>query len=148
MDEELYTKTYSDALDCRTRQIQSRLQFMKEVKDKAKMIRNAHKKFNKKENDFSKNIDKILDGTNVIDSCDRYLQEIFDDSKNIYDEDKIYDLSMKLLPNHVGIWDKTKETYKQSIQQENSSDDPKSEVLSHMIESGIITLPTPPESTI
>jgi len=148
MDEELFKKTYVEALDSRTREIQSRLEFMKKVKDNAQIIKYAQKKFNKKEKDLSQNIDKLLESKCIIDVCDTHLDEIFANSNYISDESKIDGISATLLPNHVGVWDKTKEVYKKSIQSDNSTEDPKSNVLSHMIESGLITLPTPPENSI
>lgn len=148
MDQELYKKTYTDALDSRARQIQTRLEFMKKVKENAQIIKHAQKKYNKREKGLWKDVDTILDSTMIVDGCDSSLDEIFNDSKNIDNENKIDGISSSLLPKHVGVWDKTKESYKKSIQFVPSAEDPQYSVLSHMIESGLITLPTPPENSL
>lgn len=148
MDDELYKQSYEKTLDNRTRQIKSRLEFIKKLKANAKIIRHAQKKFAKEEKGLSRNTDKILDGTDVVNFCDGCLDEIFNDSKNIYDESKTEGISASLLPKHVGVWDKTKATYINSIQPNTYTEGPESNILSHMIDSGQISLPTPPDSSL
>lgn len=150
MNTELYKQTYTKVIDNRIRLMQDRLEFIDKVKENAHIIRRLQTKFKKKEKKLSQNIDQILDSTVSIDYSDMCLDEIFNDSKNIFDESKLEGLSAVLLPEHIGIWDKTKESYKNSIQLGNNSkdQDPKSRVFSHMIESGTISLPSPPASTL
>lgn len=148
MDEEMYKKAYVDALENRTRQLNSRLEFMNRVKKDAQIVKRAQRKFDKREKELSHNIDTLLDSTCVVDVCDSRLDELFNDSKYLSDECKIDGISEVLLPKHVGVWDKTKESYKKLIHSGNTTDGPKSDILSNMIESGQITLPSAPEDSL